>query len=90
MVDLHETRQRPQHVDRGVNVVVVQSAVQVDIAFRDVAGQIRDGVRDIVIGHGEYWDLGDGPLVVKQNKSTKKTRPNVLCGHVRAHTPCGP
>ena len=59
---LHETRQRRQHVDGRVDLRVVQRAVHVDLALRDVARQVGDGVRDVVVGHRQDGELGDAAV----------------------------
>ena len=44
---LHETTERGQHVDRRVDLPVVQLTVHVDLALRDVTGQIRNRMGDV-------------------------------------------
>ncbi len=44
---LHETRERGEHVDRRRNLAVVQLAVDVDLALRNVPRQVGNRVRDI-------------------------------------------
>lgn len=44
---LHETRERGEDVDGRVDALVVQLAVDEDLALGDVAGQIGDGVGDV-------------------------------------------
>lgn len=56
---LHETGQRRQHVDWWVDLAVVKVAVNEDLALSDVSGQIRDRVRDIIVGHRENGQLRD-------------------------------
>ena len=41
---------------------VVQLSLNVDLALRDVTRQVGDGVRDVVIRHGENGQLRDGAL----------------------------
>ncbi len=59
---LHQTRQGGEDVDGRIDLPVVQLTVNVDLALGDVAGQIGDGVSDVVVRHGEDGDLGDGPV----------------------------
>ncbi|KAG6547480.1 hypothetical protein Mapa_010928 [Marchantia paleacea] len=59
---LHEPRQRRQHVDGRVDLPVLQIAVDVDLPLGDVPRQVGDGVRDVVVGHGQDGDLRDGAL----------------------------
>ncbi len=44
---LHETGERRENVDGRVDATIVELAVDEDLPLGDVAGQIRDGVRDI-------------------------------------------
>ena len=44
---LHETRQRGEHVDRGVDLTVVELAIDVDLTLSDVASKIGDGVSNV-------------------------------------------
>ena len=41
---------------------VVQLAVDVHLALCDVAREVGDGVRDVVVGHGQDGQLRDGAL----------------------------
>jgi hypothetical protein len=41
----------------------VQVSVDKDLAFSDVSSQIGDGMGDIIIGHGENGQLGDGTIL---------------------------
>lgn len=59
---LHETRERRDDVDGRVDVLVVQHAVDKDLALGDISGQIRNRVRDIIVGHGQNGELGDGTV----------------------------
>mmetsp|Transcript_7875 Transcript_7875/g.13507 ORF Transcript_7875/g.13507 Transcript_7875/m.13507 type:complete len:340 (-) Transcript_7875:546-1565(-) len=56
---LHQPRQGRQHVDRRVDLTIVQLALDVDLALGDVARQVGDGMRDIVVGHGQDGELRD-------------------------------
>jgi hypothetical protein len=69
---LHQAGQRWQHVDGREDLFRLKLPVQVDLALRDVSGQIWDRVGDIIVGHGEDRKLGDrtvaaddstGPLI---------------------------
>mmetsp|Transcript_3162 Transcript_3162/g.11039 ORF Transcript_3162/g.11039 Transcript_3162/m.11039 type:complete len:248 (-) Transcript_3162:856-1599(-) len=57
---LHQTGERRQHVDRRVDLAVVDLAVHVHLALRNVSRQIGDRVRDVVVGHRQNGDLRDG------------------------------
>ena len=46
---LHQTGQRWQHVDRRVNLLVVQLSIDEDLALSDVTSQIWDRVSDIIV-----------------------------------------
>ena len=57
---LHQTGQRRQYADRRIQTLSLQGAVKDDLSFGDVAGQVGDRVCDVVVGHGEDRDLGNG------------------------------
>jgi hypothetical protein len=44
---LHESGERGQDVDRGVNLLVVELTVDEDLTFCDITSQIGDRVGDI-------------------------------------------
>lgn len=46
---LHQPRERGQNIDGWRNALVVQRTVNKNLAFRDVTGQIGNGVRDICV-----------------------------------------
>ena len=48
---LHQTRERREHIDWRVHLPVHQLAVDVDLPLGNVAGQIRNRVGDVVVGH---------------------------------------
>ena len=56
---LHQSGERGQNVDWGIDLSVVELTVDVDLTLGDVAGQIRDGVSDVIVRHGQDGDLGD-------------------------------
>src|SRR6056297_2963627 len=60
---VHQSRQRRTGVDRREDALVVEVARQVDLALGDVAGQVGDRVRDVVVGHGEDRQLRDRALL---------------------------
>ena len=49
---LHETGERGEDVDGRVDLFVMELSVDEDLSFRDVAGEIRDGMGDVVILDG--------------------------------------
>mmetsp|Transcript_30746 Transcript_30746/g.82329 ORF Transcript_30746/g.82329 Transcript_30746/m.82329 type:complete len:468 (-) Transcript_30746:264-1667(-) len=57
---LHQPAKGRQHVDRRVDLPVVQGTVHEDLPLCNVPGQVRDGVRDVVVGHGQDGELRDG------------------------------
>jgi len=59
---LHQPRERWQHVNGRVDLLVVQLTIDEDLSFCDVPGQIWDGMVDIIIRHRENGQLGDGPV----------------------------
>ena len=60
---LHQTGQAGQHRNRRIQADGIHAAVQHDLALGDVAGQVGDGVRDIVVWHGENRYLSDRALL---------------------------
>ena len=75
-----QTGQGREHVHRRGQALAVQVPAQNDLALGDVAGQIRDGVGHVVLGHGQDGDHGDGALVVPDT-----ARPLIHGGQVRVH-----
>ena len=59
---LHESGKRGEDVDGRVDLFIVHLAVDENLAFRDVAGQVGDRVRDVVVGHRQNGQLGDGTV----------------------------
>jgi len=59
---LHESGKGRQHVDGRIDLLVVELSVDEDLSLSDVAGQIGNGMGDIVVGHGENRNLGDGTV----------------------------
>src|SRR5438094_285143 len=59
---------------------VLQSTIHVNLAFRNVASQIGDWVRDVVIGHSQDGKLGDGTIAALHSTGTL-----VDGGQIRVH-----
>ena len=57
---LHEPRQRGQDGDGGIGPALEELAVEDDLPLGDVAREVGDRVRDVVVGHGQDGDLRDG------------------------------
>ena len=49
---LHETGEGGQHVDGRVDLLVVQLSIDEDLSFSDVASEIGNGMRDVVVLSG--------------------------------------
>ena len=77
---LHETGQRRQHIDWWVDLAIVEVAVDEDLALSDVSGQIRDRVRDIIVGHSENGQLGNGTVGASDTTSSL-----INSGEIRVH-----
>ena len=62
---LHETRERWQNIDRRINAFPMKCSAENDLAFGDIARQVRHRMRDVVAGHSQDWDLryGSRPAV---------------------------
>ena len=58
----HEPGQGRKHIDRWVDLSVVELTIYIDLAFSNVASQVWNGVGDVIIGHGKNGQLGDGAL----------------------------
>src|SRR6056297_2352728 len=54
---VHQSGQARQHVDGRIHAPAVQLAAEYDLTLGDVAGEVRDGVGDVVAGHGQYRQL---------------------------------
>lgn len=59
---LHQSTERRQHIDRRLDLSVVDLSVYEYLSLGDVTSQIRNRVRDVVIRHGEDGELGDGAI----------------------------
>ena len=59
---LHQTGQRRQNRDRRIDTALLQTSVQNDLTFGDIACQVRDRVGDIVIRHGQDRELRHAAL----------------------------
>ncbi len=45
--------------------LAVHLAAEQDLALGDVAGEVRDRVRHVVVGHGENGNLGDRTFALR-------------------------
>ena len=67
---LHQTGQGGQHVDRWINSLTVKLAVQYNLAFGNISGQVGDWMGDIVVGHGQNGDLSNRSVDTLDNTGT--------------------
>uniref|UniRef100_A0A2M4D215 Putative secreted protein n=1 Tax=Anopheles darlingi TaxID=43151 RepID=A0A2M4D215_ANODA len=67
---LHQTRQRRQHVDRRIDLSVVQLTIDVDLTLGNVTGQIGNRMGDIVVRHSQNGDLGDRTVAALDTSGT--------------------
>mmetsp|Transcript_7601 Transcript_7601/g.14104 ORF Transcript_7601/g.14104 Transcript_7601/m.14104 type:complete len:249 (+) Transcript_7601:35-781(+) len=86
---LHQTTQRGQDVHRRENLPIVQLPVNVDLSLSNVTREIRNWVSDIIVRHGEDWELSNGAF-----PSFNSSRPLVdrrkICVHItRVTSPSG-
>ena len=58
----HQPGKGAERVERGVDPANVQLVRQNDLPFGDVAGQVRNGMRDVLAGHRQHRDLGERSL----------------------------
>ena len=56
---LHKTGKGRKYIDRRINGLAVKLPFQNDLALCNIPCQVRDGVSDIVIGHGKDRNLGN-------------------------------
>src|SRR5690606_5979921 len=80
--EVHQPREGREHVDGRVDALPVQLPADHDLPFRDVPGQVRYRVGDIVTGHGEDGELGDGAFLSFHNPC-----PLVDPCKIRVHVP---
>ena len=57
---LHESGKGGQHIDGRIDTLLEHSSVDVDLAFGDVSSKIWNWVGDVIVWHGQNWNLGDG------------------------------
>jgi hypothetical protein len=55
---VHQAREGREHVNRREDPAAVQLAAEHHLAFGDVAGEVGDGVGDVVVRHRKHGDLG--------------------------------
>merc|ERR1712079_796025 len=77
---IHQSREGGQHVDRWIHLTIMQLPVDVDLSLCNVTSQIGNRVSDVVVGHSEDGDLGDGP-----SSALNPTGPLVDGGQIRVH-----
>ena len=58
----HEAGEGWQNIDRRIDLPVVQLPVHVHLPFCDVAGEVWNGVSDVIVGHRQDGQLSDGAL----------------------------
>src|SRR2546427_2124027 len=90
---VHEAGQGGERVDRRVDPFPVQLPVHGDLAFRDVPGQVRDGVGPVVVGDRHDRDLGDaarpaldppGPFIDRRQIGVRVAGIPATTGHLFA------
>src|SRR5207244_7012586 len=79
---VHEARQAGKRVDGWVDAQAVEGPAQDQLPFGDVAGEVRDRVRDVVVRHRPDGKLGDRPLL-----PLDPAGPLVDTGQVGVHVP---
>ena len=55
----HKTGEGWQDVNGRIDALLMQGTIQYDLPLCNVAGQVRDGMGNIIAGHGKNRDLGD-------------------------------
>jgi len=56
----------------------MELTVNENLAFGNVASQVRDRVRDVVVGHGQDGNLGDGAVATSDTAGTLVKAAEVL------------
>jgi hypothetical protein len=56
---LHQSGKGWQDIDWWVNASLVHVSINVDLSLSDVTSQIWNWMGDIIIWHGQNWNLGD-------------------------------
>merc|ERR1740129_2370388 len=79
---LHQTTERWQYVDRRIDLPVVQRPVHEHLTLCDVAGEIRNRVCDVIVGHGQNRELRDGTIA-----TLNAAGPLVDRGQISVHVP---
>ena len=78
----HQARERGEGIDGRHDALPVQLATEHELPLGDVAGEIGNGVRDVVVGHGEHGDLRH-----RSRPSVHHPGPLVQRGEVSVHVP---
>lgn len=60
---LHESGKRWQDVDGRIDLLVVELSVNENLSLSDISGKIWNWVSDIIVGHGQDWDLSNGSVL---------------------------
>jgi hypothetical protein len=82
---LHKTRQGGEHVDFWVDLSVVEGTINENLAFSDIACKIGDVMGDIMVGHVQNGDLGNGTIAFSDTTSALVDG-RKICVHVTGIT----
>ncbi|KAH3660774.1 hypothetical protein OGATHE_005106 [Ogataea polymorpha] len=58
----HQSRERWQHIDRWIHSPVRELSIHKDLPLGNISRQVRNRVSDIVVRHGQNWNLGNGSV----------------------------
>ena len=67
---LHQTGKRGQYIDRRIYGLAVKLTVKNDLSFSDITGQVRNGMCNIIIWHGQDRDLCNRACTATDNTGT--------------------
>merc|ERR1711920_1116666 len=67
---LHQPRQRWQYINRWINTTHFQLPININLSLSDIPSQVRYRMSNIVIGHTQYWNLGNTPNTTLYSTST--------------------
>jgi hypothetical protein len=56
---LHQSGERGEHIDRWVDTLLMHLSIDIDLTLSDISSKIWNWMGDIVIWHGQNWNLGN-------------------------------
>ena len=62
-------------LDRWIDTLLMQFTTDNNLPFRNVPREVRNGVGNVITGHGQNWELGNGTLLPLHDTSTLVEQP---------------